>query len=618
MPKILVRVVAGHDLKNKDTGLFGDVSDPFVQVKIGSVTHRTPTIKNDLNPKWTTENEFAFEVEDDTASIELECFNDGHIHNSLGTATVDVGDGAFDEWVPSRVSLQNKWNKGQIDLEIKLVAIVLHFDIITIGSGGGAKVSTPAFNLGYKVAMIEHGFDVRLPDDVRASDAHKDGLGGTCLNRGCIPSKMLIHPADVVTEIKEAARYDLKVSFDGVDIDKLVTRVTKAVDGDSASIKPGYAKDPRKRWFKDTARFIGTKKLQVGKTVMTADNIFLASGAIPQVPPIEGLDSVPYLTSTEALRLRKMPKTLIVIGAGYISVELGHYFGAMGSEVHMMARSKVLRTMDGECRDEFERVFSERYNLHSNVNFKKVTYDESSGFTMEYSQGGAEKTLVAEQLLVVTGVVPATASLNLEATGVELRKGGFVKVDANLRTSCEGIWAFGDCAGNYLFRHCANFEGEYLLEHVIHTLKTTGQVPVEYPPIDYVGMPYAVFSNPQVAGVGLTEEQCQQEGKQYVKGVAKYQNSAMGDARMSDHGFVKLLVEVGTRKILGCHIVGYEASTMIHQVVPLMRLEGKLEDLLYCIYIHPALNEILRNSARKARDALVEANDDVPLKLRLK
>merc|ERR1712136_103604 len=274
----------------------------------------------------------------------------------------------------------------------------------------------------------------------------------------------------------------------------------------------------------------------------------------------------------------------------------GHYFGAMGSEVHMMARSKVLRTMDGECRDEFERVFSERYNLHSNVNFKKVTYDESSGFTMEYSQGGAEKTLVAEQLLVVTGVVPATASLNLEATGVELRKGGFVKVDANLRTSCEGIWAFGDCAGNYLFRHCANFEGEYLLEHVIHTLKTTGQVPVEYPPIDYVGMPYAVFSNPQVAGVGLTEEQCQQEGKQYVKGVVK----------------------VGSRKILGCHIVGYEASTMIHQVVPLMRLEGKLEDLLYCIYIHPALNEILRNSARKARDALVEAKDDVPLRLRLK
>jgi len=226
--------------------------------------------------------------------------------------------------------------------------------------------------------------------------------------------------------------------------------------------------------------------------------------------------------------------------------------------------------------------------------------------------------LQAEQLLVVTGVRPATDGLKLENTGVELRDGGFVKVDGCLRTTCPGIYCFGDMAGNFLFRHCANFEGEYLLEHVIHHLKEKGEVPAEYPPIDYVGMPYAVFSNPQVAGVGLTEEECAAAGTKFIKGVNPYSKSAMGDARLSDHGFVKLLIEMGTRKILGCHIVGYEASTMIHQVVPLMRLGGKLEDLLYCIYVHPALNEILRNAARKARDALVEAGDDVPLKLKLK
>merc|ERR1712007_284677 len=141
---------------------------------------------------------------------------------------------------------------------------------------------------------------------------------------------------------------------------------------------------------------------------------------------------------------------------------------------------------------------------------------------------------------------------------------------------------------------------------------------LEYPPIDYTGMPWAVFSNPQVAGVGMSEEEVQAAGLKYVKGVNMYSSSAMGDARMSDHGFSKLLIELGTRRILGCVMVGYEASTMIHTVIPLMRHGGRLEDLLYMIYIHPALPEILRNSARKARDALVAAGDDVPLKLRLK
>eukprot|EP00811_Abedinium_folium_P032372 NODE_5421_length_1772_cov_11.789666.p1 GENE.NODE_5421_length_1772_cov_11.789666~~NODE_5421_length_1772_cov_11.789666.p1 ORF type:complete len:525 (+),score=135.72 NODE_5421_length_1772_cov_11.789666:65-1639(+) len=499
-----------------------------------------------------------------------------------------------------------------------MAASAEHFDIITIGSGGGAKVSTPAHNLGFKVAMLEHGFDVKLPEDVRAGEAHKHGLGGTCLNRGCIPSKMLIHPADVVTEIQEAARFNIDVRFGGVDLAQLVKRVTTAVDKDSSSIIPGYGKSETKKWFNESAKFIGDKTLQVGDKVITGDYIFLAGGSVPTAPPIPGIDAVPFLTSTEALRLTKQPKSMIVIGAGYIAVELGHYFGAMGTEVHVMARSKLLRTMDQEARDEFDRVFSQRYHVHNGCGFRSVTYDPTIGFTLEYTEGGEDKILVTEQLLVCAGVRTPTMELNLEATGVALREGGCVAVDECLRTTREGIWAFGDFAGNYFFRHSANFEGEYLLENVIHTLKVTGSPPTAYEPIDYTGMPFAVFSNPQVAGVGLTEEQCQQRGLSYVKGVNAYSKSAMGDARMSDHGFAKLLIERGTRRILGCICVGYEASTMVHQAIPLFRLGGKLEDLLYCVYIHPALNEILRNAARKARDALVEAGDDIPLKLRLK
>lgn len=507
----------------------------------------------------------------------------------------------------------------QIEKELRMAAEALHYDVITIGSGGGAKVSTPAANLGFKVAMIEHGFDV--------FGTHKAGLGGTCLNRGCIPSKMLIHPADVMVELREAERFGIKATTEGIDFESLVTRVSDTIDKDSNSILPGYEGKPNKHLYRDTAKFIGNKTLQVGDKVITADYIFLAAGAEPSVPPIAGLEGIPYLTSTEALRLPKLPKKMIVIGAGYIACELGHMFGALGTEVHMMARSELLRAMDGEAKAEFARVFSERYFCHIGVDMQRVEHSEADGFTLHYLDKDKQpQTLTADQLLVCTGVTPVGAKLDLEKTGVELRKGGFIQVDDRLRTTCPGIWSFGDLAGNYLFRHCANFEGEYLLENVIHPLaelrkdgRARSEISVpDYAPIEYTGMPWAVFSNPQVAGVGMSEEEVQAAGIAYVKGVNPYRKSAMGDARLSDHGFVKVLIEQGTRRILGVIMVGYEASTMIHTVIPLMRLGGKLDDLLYMIYIHPALPEILRNACRKARDALVASGDDVPLKLRLK
>merc|ERR1711924_69369 len=253
----------------------------------------------------------------------------------------------------------------------------------------------------------------------------------------------------------------------------------------------------------------------------------------------------------------------------------------------------------------------------------------------------------------VTGVDPVAPLMDTSAAGIELREQGFVKVDECLRTSTPGVWSFGDVAGNFLFRHCANFEGEYLMENVIYPIayargllseqqksllpdsvrQKFGQgdwanpnalaQALEYPPLDYdQGMPWAVFSNPQVAGIGAAEDDLMakglKEGVDYVKGINPYEKSAMGDARMSDHGFVKILVDVKTRRILGCVVVGFEASTMVHQVIPIMRTRGLLGDCLYMIYVHPALPEIFRNACRKARDALVACGADVPLKLRLK
>lgn len=210
-------------------------------------------------------------------------------------------------------------------------------------------------------------------------------------------------------------------------------------------------------------------------------------------------------------------------------------------------------------------------------------------------------------------MIPNSDTLDLDKTGVEVNSKGYIKVDDYLQTTAKNIWAFGDIIGRYLFRHSANFEAEYLMETVIREKESEGKYP-----IDYIGMPHAIFSYPQVAGVGETEEQLIQRNAKYVKGVNPYKSSAMGMALLSDSGFVKLLIERGTRKILGCHIVGDHASILIHQVIPLMRLNGKLDDLLYIIHIHPAMNEIVRNAARKARDALVAAGDEIPLKLKLK
>lgn len=521
-------------------------------------------------------------------------------------------------------------------------------------------MSTPAANLGFKVAMVEHGFD--------AFGEHLVGLGGTCLNRGCIPSKMLIHPADVATEIAEAERFGIKATYDGIDFPKLVERVCKAVDGDSTAVHTGYGpKNPipeRKHLYTGTAKFVGPKTLRVAgsktdpteptKTI-SADYVFVAPGAKPAVPPIPGLKDTPFLTSTEALRLKDKPKKLIVIGAGYIATELGHMYGALGTEVHMMARSELLRTMDVDARKEFSRVFGQRYNVHTGVSFERVDYDAAQQqFTLTYGQGGSGgRVLQADALLVCSGVDMVASLMDAQHANIELRDQGIVKVDDCLRTTAPGVWSFGDAAGNYLFRHCANFEGEYLLENVVYPIalakgllsaEQQAWLPaaviakfgsgdwsdpnavaqaLEYPALDYgQGMPWAVFSNPQVAGIGDSEDDLNAkglvEGKDYIKGINPYEKSAMGDARMSDHGFVKVLVEVQTRRILGCVIVGYEASTMVHQVIPVMRTRGLLDDCLYMIYIHPALPEIFRNACRKARDALVACGGDVPLKLRLK
>jgi len=453
------------------------------------------------------------------------------------------------------------------------------FDVITIGSGGGAKISSPAASMGLKVAVIE-----------------KDRLGGTCLNRGCIPSKMLIHPADVAIEIKEAHRFDIHndPKFT-VDFAKLVERISSTVDSDSNKIVTSYTNHPNISLYQGTARFVDNKVIEINNEQITADKIFIAVGTRPSIPNIPGLAGTPYMTSTEALRNTTLPSSMIIVGGGYIGCELGHAYGALGTKTTFLVRSKLLRAQDTEIANEFQNVFSRYHDIRLGAVPTRVEYDNNT-FTVHYTQDGKNLSVNAETLLIATGITSNVDTLDLISTDIEILPGNFIKVDEHLETSVHGIWSMGDCIGKYFFRHSVNFEGEYLFDYIFGGKTKT---PIHYPPI-----PHAVFTHPQVAGVGATEDELKTKGIDYVVGLNPYKSSAMGMALLSDHGFCKILVERKSRKILGGHIIGPEASDMIHMIIAYMNMNGTLDDMLRTIYIHPALPEIVRNAARKAKTAL--------------
>lgn len=453
------------------------------------------------------------------------------------------------------------------------------FDLITIGSGGGSKLSSPAASMGYKVAVIE-----------------KDRLGGTCLNRGCIPSKMLIHPADIALHIKSARRFDIHndPAFT-VDFKRLTERISATVDGDSDKIAASYNKHPNITYIKGEARFINNKTIEVNGQQLTADKIVIAVGARPQIPDIPGLAQTPYMTSTEALRKDSLPGSMIILGGGYIACEIGHAYGALGTKTHFLVRSTLLRHEDSEIAAEFQKVFSQYHDIRLKAVPTRVEYKEGQ-FTVFFTQNGEDKSISAESLLVATGITSNTDTLDLINTDIEMKAGGLIKVNKYLETSVENVYALGDCVGNYYFRHSVNFEGEYLFDWVYGGRAKT---PICYPPV-----PHAVFTHPQIAGVGKTEDELKAEGIDYIVGLNPYKSSAMGMALLSESGFCKLLFERGSRRLLGGHIIGDEASDMIHMVIAFMNMNATLDDMLRTIYIHPALPEIVRNAARKAKTAL--------------
>lgn len=449
------------------------------------------------------------------------------------------------------------------------------FDVIVIGAGSGMDIASFASERGLNVALVEEG-----------------PMGGTCHNRGCIPSKMLIHAADVAETIKGADKFNIKARFEGIDFGKFVKSVSDQLDHEAQEMEKGVKEEKNITLYKERCKFIGPKRMQTANgESFEADKVFIVGGARPSIPPIPGLDKIPYLTSTEALRLTKQPKHMVVVGGGYITAELVHFYGTLGTKITVLVRGeKLLDREDDEIKDWFTREFTKKYKVLFNTeaeSFEKEgdVMNKFLASPIKIRLKGKDEVLECDEVLVATGRTPNTDILDVKASGVELDEKGYIKVNEYLETNIEGIYSLGDIVGIQPFKHTANYQVGYAIRNGFLGKKD---------PVDYRAIGHAVFSSPQIAGVGKTEQELKKEGVHYRVGRYEYENTGMGGA-LKENGLVKVLADEED-SILGCHIIGPDASTLIHEVIIAMQTTGKVSAITDSVYIHPALSEVVQRA----------------------
>jgi mycothione reductase len=447
------------------------------------------------------------------------------------------------------------------------------FDLIIVGSGSGNAI--PSYLDDWKIAIVERGV-----------------FGGTCLNRGCIPSKMFVYPADVAVAAGSSSKLGIDTQFNGADWSAIRDRVFGLIDPIVEDGRTYRATgSPNITLIEGTADFVDAHTLDVEGRRITAPNILLAAGARPVVPPISGLMETGFHTSDSIMRLPELPKRLGIIGGGFIAVEMGHVFAGFGSHVTMFNRSNtLLRGFDHDISARFTEVFAERVELmlgHVPTKVERV----ADGIRITCAIG--ETTV--DELLVATGREPNSDLLNVDAAGLECHHHGTVAVDDTMATNVPGIWAVGDLANNYQLKHLANAEAAVAFWNIAHPDDLRHQ--------SYKAVPSAVFSNPQVATVGLTEREAEQQGRSFRVGRRDYAGTAYGWAMADDTGFAKVLVEDGTGLIIGAHVIGPQASSIIQPLVQAMQFDQRAEDVAREVfYIHPALTEVVENALLDALD----------------
>ena len=452
-----------------------------------------------------------------------------------------------------------------------------HFDLAVIGSGSGNSIIDERF-ADLDVALIESN----------------PVFGGTCLNRGCIPTKMFVVAAESAEAPDHAERLGVSLELKGVDWPAIRDRVFGRIDPISEGGKQWRRTGPGVTLFEDHASFIDAHTLQVGDVQISADQIVIATGSRPRPIDVEVPEELKQFihTSDDIMRLPELPRRLVVLGGGFVACEFAHIFAALGSRVTQINRSEViLRGEDAEISQTFAEEHGKRVNLIFNQRVSAVEAGpEGDVLLVTTDRNGVEYEYPADAVLVATGRVRNSDSLNLEAAGVEIGANGQIRVDKHQRTSQPHIWALGDVSSNYLLKHVANAEARTVAANL---LVKDGE-PVA---TDHRYVPHAVFTDPQIASVGATEEQLREWGVPYVVTRQRYSDVAYGWALEDEGHFVKLLADPRTWHLLGAHIIGPQAATLIQPLIQAMSLGQTVPDLARGQYwIHPAIPEVVENA----------------------
>jgi mycothione reductase len=436
--------------------------------------------------------------------------------------------------------------------------------------------------------------------DWKVAFVERGTFGGTCLNFGCIPTKMFVHAADVAATPSVSSRYGVDEQLLGVRWPDVRDRIFGRIDPISASGSEYRHHNPDNAnvtFYDGTGRFTGFKELTVdnkdGSTsVFSAERFVIATGSRPVVPPIPGLEETGYHTSNTIMRLEELPRRMAIIGSGFVAAEFAHVFAAFGVEVTIVARSKeLLRPEDGEIAARFTEIAQELYDVRLNHETVRVTRRDDGSIQLKMLSPAGVDELVVDELLVAVGRTP-NSDLNLDATGVEVDHEGRVVVDAFQQTGVEGIYALGDVTSPLQLKHVANHEARVVKHNLLN--------PDDRIESDHRFVPHAVFSSPQIASVGLTEEQAKERGIPYVAVVQRYADIAYGWAMEDTTGFAKVLADPKTGQIIGCHIIGPQAPTLIQPVVQAMSFGLDAYTMARGQYwIHPAMPELIENALLK-------------------
>ena len=455
-----------------------------------------------------------------------------------------------------------------------------HYDYIVLGSGSGNSFPTPEFD-GKSIALIDEA----------------PRFGGTCLNHGCIPTKMFVLAADTAESAADSARLNIRTSFDGADwpaiVDRVFTNRIDAISRGGEEYRRG-GECPNIDVYDGHAEFIGPKTIRTSRNgepaEITADTIVLAAGSRTFVPDVITESGVPYLTNESVMRLPEKPESITILGGGFIAMEFAHIFQSLGTHVRIVNRSPLLRHLDRDLAERFNALATERYEAHLGRTVASAFHDANS-VTLMLDDGTA---VTSSALLVATGRVPNGDRLGAAAGGVELHEDGRVKVDEFGRTTAEGVWALGDISSPFMLKHVANAELRAVRHNILRVAAgdQSGMVPM---PHDHV--PSAIFTSPQIATVGLTEQQAIDAGYDVTCKIQNYGDVAYGWAMEDSTSIVKLVADRRTARLLGAHYMGPQASTLIQQMITVMAFDLDLREVArHQYWIHPALGEVTENA----------------------